>query len=308
MALICAITQVLAHAAVADNSDTGVRLVQFIHPGGEHEPDSEDARSWNTGAHKRKFIKLPGQYLTVPDGQSTASELVFWAEWEPSSQLIKTFAAPAHERPRFLYAPVLEPFRDNTPPLMNTDPFVYGDHFFYGICKQNTRKGPTQLQRLEKGSVILFGSGKSRRFILDTVFVVADYVDYTPENYREVLKDRVPPEYFTVSLDPIAYEMKVRGQSTMPFRLYIGATYHQPYEGMFSFFPCRPYSAGDEQGFARPVIRREGLITDNLTQGQRLNRISTADEMRELWSDVTRQILDQGLHLGVYAEIPRASN
>jgi hypothetical protein len=190
---------------------------------------------------------------------------------------------------------------------MNTDPFVFGDRFFYSICKQNNRKGPTALQRLARGSVVLFGSGQGRaRFVVDTVFVVADYVDWNLSNYREKLRDVVPPEYFHATLEPIAYEMRVRDLSpSQTFRLYVGATCDRPCEGMFSFFPCRPAADGQAQGFARPTLRRAGIVTDNLTQGQRLNPQPDVAAVRALWKDVARQVLDQGLHLGVHAELPR---
>ena len=140
---------------------------------------------------------------------------------------------------------------------------------------------------------------------MDTVFVVADYVDWTLSNYREKLKGVVPPEYFHSTLEPIAYEMQVRDLSpSQTFRLYLGATAEKPYEGMFSFFPCLPAKAGAARGFARPVLRRAEIITDNLTQGQRLNPQPDVAAVRALWKDVARQVLDQGLRLGVHADLP----
>ncbi|MBU1692650.1 MAG: hypothetical protein KKC51_01670 [Verrucomicrobia bacterium] len=282
-------------------------FVQFIHPGLEHEPDSEYGRSWNTEPHRRKFLKQPGRCLSALEGRPVDADLVFWGEFEPPSRLLKRYADPGRDEPRLLFAPELKAFGPSDPPLMNTDPFVFGGRFFYSICKQNNRRGPTALQRLARGSVILFGSGKGRsRFVLDTVFVVADYVDWNLSNYRERLKDVVPPEYFHVTLEPIAYEMKIRNMtSSQTFRLYLGATFDQPYEGMFSFFPCRPYREEDAGGFARPTLRRKGIITDNLTQGQRLNPMPGPEAVRELWVDTVRQVLEQGLYLGVHAELPR---
>ena len=285
-------------------------FVQFIHPGTEHEPDSKSGRSWNTGEHKRKFLKQPGRYLKALDGRPTLSDLVFWGEFEPPTRLLKTFADPGPDEPRYLFAPALRPFRPNDPPLMNTDPFVFGDRFFYSICKQNNKRGPTATQRLARGSVILFGSGQHRsQFVVDTVFVVADYVDWNLSNYRERLKDVVPPEYFHATLEPIAYEMKVRDLSpSQTFRLYFGATHEKPYEGMFSFFPCLPAQAGEAKGFARPILRRAGIVTDNLTQGQRMNPQPDVAAVRALWTDVARQVLDQGLCLGVQADLPKLAN
>ncbi len=249
----------------------------------------------------------PGRCLSAIDAQPAIADLVFWGEFEPPTRLLKSYPDPVPDGPQHLFAPAPVAFHPNDPPLMNTDPFVFGDRFFYSICKQNNRHGPTAMQRLARGSVILFGSGKHRsQFVVDTVFVVADYVDWNLSNYRERLKDVVPPEYFHSTLEPIAYEMKVRNLSpSQTFRLYIGATVEKPFEGMFSFFPCLPAKDGEAKGFARPSIRREGIITDNLTQGQRMNPMPDIADVRALWSDVARQILEQDLRLGVHADLPR---
>lgn len=282
-------------------------FVQFIHPGLEHVPDSATARSWNTDMHRRKFLQQPGRCLAALDATPIAADLGFWGEYEPPTRLLKPFANPVPDGPQFLFAPAPVPFHPHDPPLMNTDPFVFGDRFFYSICKQNNRRGPTAMQRLARGSVILFGSGKHRsQFVVDTVFVVADYVDWDLANFRERLQDVVPPEYFHSTLEPIAYEMKVRDLSpSQTFRLYIGATPDRPFEGMFSFFPCLPAKDGAARGFARPSIRRAGTITDNLTQGQRMNPQPDVASVRALWTDVARQVLGQGLHLGVHADLPK---
>jgi hypothetical protein len=282
-------------------------FVQFIHPGSEHEPDSTAGRSWNTEAHRRKFLAQPGRFLAALDAKPSAATLVFWGEYEPPTRLVKSYSNSVPDGPKFLFAPAPVAFHPNDPPLMNTDPFVFGDRFFYSICKQNNKRGPTAMQRLARGSVILFGSGQHRsQFAVDTVFVVADYIDWNLSNYRKRLAGAVPPEYFHSTLEPIAYEMKVRNLSpSQTFRLYVGATVEKPYAGMFSFFPCRPAKEGVDKGFARPVLRRAGIITDNLTQGQRMNPQPDVAAVKELWDDVARQVLDQGLALGVHANLPK---
>ena len=299
----------LPRAARAEPEDR-LCFVQFIHPGLEHEPDSAGGRSWNVEMHRRKFLQQSGRMLPALDAKPVAGKLTFWGEYEPPTRLVKTYAKPVPDGPRFLFAPVPVPFHPNDPPLMNTDPFVFGEHFFYSICKQNNKKGPTAMQRLARGSVILFGSGQHRtQFVVDTVFVVADYVDWNLSNFREKLKGAVPPEYFHATLEPIAYEMSVRDLSpSQTFRLYIGATVEQPVDGMFSFFPCRPAQDGEPNGFARPVLRRPGIVTDNLTQGQRMNPQPDAAAVRALWADVARQVLDQKLRLGVQADLPKLKN
>lgn len=285
-------------------------FVQFIHPGGEHQPNSAAGRSWNTGPHKRTFLRQAGRYLAALNAEPVEADLMFWCEYEQSATLMQTFTNPVPDGPQFLFAPAPVAFYPHDPPLMNTDPFVLGDRFFYSICKQNNRRGPTGLQRLARGSVILFGSGKYRsQFVVDTVFVVADYVDFNLTHYHATLKGVVPPEYFHATLEPVAYEQQFWNLSpSQTFRLYIGATPAQPVEGMFSFFPCQPVSDKEPQGFARPVLRRNGIITDNLTQGQRMNAQPDSASVQMLWHDVVRQILEQGFYLGVQAELPQLND
>ena len=53
----------------------------------------------------------------------------------------------------------------------------------YTDCKQDIEG----LRRLGRGSVIAFGSKKKSHWVLDTVFVVADYVDHTLWDYERLL-------------------------------------------------------------------------------------------------------------------------
>jgi hypothetical protein len=56
----------------------------------------------------------------------------------------------------------------------NTDPMVFGDAFYYSNCRQhNWRKPPnhpkpSEMQNLDLGSLILFGSMVGGEFVLDT--------------------------------------------------------------------------------------------------------------------------------------------
>jgi hypothetical protein len=40
-------------------------FIQFMHAGKEHQPDTERTKYWNTGDHKRKFVKNAGIYLST---------------------------------------------------------------------------------------------------------------------------------------------------------------------------------------------------------------------------------------------------
>lgn len=61
-------------------------FVQFIHPGGEHRPDGDGHKEWNTGPHRRKFLTSRGRFLQA--GEIRADDLVFWGEWEHDEGLL----------------------------------------------------------------------------------------------------------------------------------------------------------------------------------------------------------------------------
>jgi hypothetical protein len=279
-------------------------FVQFIHPGGEHEPDDGERKEWNRGNHKRKFLWQNGTY--VANGKTEKGDIMFWGEWEPESVVERKIDDPIPRGPRFICKPyyVVPESYDG---LQNTDPFVFGQQFLYTWCQQRTKKSATQLRYLSKGSVILFGSCEDKAFVLDTVFVVDRGIDHTRADYLGVLAD-ISQEYKEVTIFPWYRVLSTEGKSCAvvgsveSWRLYFGATYDKPVHGMYSFFPCQPYDASS-RGFARPKISLSGTITDNLRQGKRYEQ-PTLDAMKLLWEKITEQVREQGLALGAYAEMP----
>lgn len=304
----------MAHKTLAGQRDDELCFVQFMHPGQEHRPDHECYKTWNRDLHRRKFLVNPGR--CIRQRKARKGELVFWAEWEPESEVACRVARPLPQYPRFVYRPcyvVPESYKG----LQNTDPFVFGG-FFYGNCRQHKNDKPTRLSNLAPGSVILFGSCLGGTFVLDTLFVVRDSVLYNCAHYSSVPKERIPDGYREVVLDPLCLSGRSRGEGCVPqkgrqYRLYFGATYEERYEGMFSFFPCVPHAKACES-FKRPVIEMPDLITPTLRMGFRLNYVLTPARIYNLWERVVRQVLRQRrtdpvgpnhkLWLGIEAEMP----
>lgn len=235
--------------------DDRLCFVQFLHPGGEHQPDAGRVRTWNRNDHRRKFLRSPGRYLGANGPQD--GRIVFWGEWEPESVAIAEVEEPLPDGPRWVYEPYFVPPEGASDEAeyggrQNTDPFVFGRRFLYTGCLQHKQGRPTQLRNLTRGSVILFGSCRSgSRFVVDTVFVVADHIDHTKLDHRDRLRGRVPPTYEAVTLAPWYANTD---EPARIHRLYIGATYDETVEGMFSFVPCLP-NALAPKGFARPTVR-----------------------------------------------------
>jgi len=277
--------------------DDSVCFVQFLHPGGEHGPDDGLLKRWNDGPHRRKFLIGQGQYLQ--GGVPIEEEVVFWGEWEAPSE-VRPISAPPHDGPNWLHRPFLE-LPTSYRGLQNTDPFVFGDQFHYTGCLQHTKFGPTQLRNMSRGSVILFGSCLHRStFVVDTVFGVADFVDHSLRDYRDKLQGRISDMYDRVTIAPW-YANTV--QRDKVHRLYFGATFDNPVDGMFSFVPCRPTDEA-ARGFARPDVFIPGLITPSQTQNKKLRRVGSSAELKPWWEEVVRQVEGQGLSLGTRIMLP----
>lgn len=276
-------------------------FVQFSHPGREHEPDRNGGKAWNTwdSSHARKFMQLRGQWIEG-GGTTRSGDLRAWGEWEPESDLIRELNQPYQNwlYPRYLWHPYYVP-RDDYQRLHNTDPFIFGERFLYSNCGQPSKPG---LTHLGKGSVIAFGSGRKiegeRRWMLDTVFVVADYVDYGAPEARLVLADLGPEAFLSATASPIV------DNEDASFRLYMGATPSDPVDGMFSFFPAMPTDG--HAGFPRPPVDlpRDYFNPRSWQAPKGLWRERTSEELRGLWQCLVDQVREAGLVLGTYAELP----
>ena len=280
------------------------RFVQFPHPGGEHCPDYGDWKEWNPtrkpngreNPHSRKFLQTNGAWLE--SGEVREGNLWAWGEWEPESRVLRRFTPSGAGMPRYLWEPTWLP-KENYRGLHNTDPFIFGG-FYYTDCKQQSFEG---LKRLGSGSVIVFGSRKKPHWVVDTVFVVADYVDHSTEDYELFLTGQVPQCYQEVTL---ALTCKV-DEPPIKRRCYRGATWDEPIDGMFSFFPCVP--AARNTSFARPHLKLSSEhFTPNLSQGVKGCAMGASpldkSTVNELWHSIAEQVLAQGLMLGVAATCP----
>ena len=276
-------------------------FVQFIHPGGEHTPDDNgNIKNWNKGKHKRKFVKNFGKYLSLKGDkrQEQIGDIIFWCQWEPESKIIKKIISPIHNGPKYIHFPYYV-LPKNYKRLQGTDPFVFGEQFHYTVCQQDKGKTPTALRYLEKGSVILFGSCINRdSFVIDTVFVVDHWIEYSKKTYKDILKNNIPNVYSDVTISPLCQKTK----KDISYRVYFGATYNKPINGMFSFFPCCPYD-NKSKGFACPTIEIKNVITNNLLRGKKLNPQNNIKDVKKLWDEVIKQVKKQKLMLGVYTQL-----
>ena len=124
------------------------------------EKKTSGIRKWNElPSHKRKFLLCKGTYVDK-DWKAKKSLLTFWGEWEAQSYF-KSTSLKKGISPQFIHKPFLDDsysgLRKN-----NTDPFVFGDNFWYTNCKQ--RKG-SFTTRLDNLSMIFFWHWKKKWFL-----------------------------------------------------------------------------------------------------------------------------------------------
>lgn len=272
-----------------------VLAVQLNHPGAE-KPfrmgkgygyyARKIIREWNGDkSHYRKFIRQSGEYITAIGEQPTKDELLFWGEWEGNSY----FESLNRYNPNGIHQPFHSlHIRDH----QNTDPYVFGRNFLYSVCKQRGR-----LTQLEKGSVVLFGSSFKNGFALDTVFVVGAYesvhevafnqASNYSKTFREATLERLDDTY-------------IRPNPASSLRLYRGMMYSENQE-IFCYSPCKPLNQDTKLGFSRAIFPYVDLggfrFSPNPTGVKILN--SEIDTVEQIWKFITKQVLEQGFHLGV---------
>ncbi|WP_047446974.1 hypothetical protein [Alistipes sp. ZOR0009] len=362
-------------------------FIQFLHGGDEHKPETQDYISWNYLEHKRKFIKIQGEYISnyYNQPEKKVAELNLWCEWEPQSVVIKEFECSQSKLfPKYLFNPYFDlsasltkhidysfsekvikklislgipdsiinnmrnivkdgEFYDSekqTPKRLslkkfeyafknitnvsnvfskykeqilnasknyynrqNTDPFIFGENFNYFVCRQNSKKSFTKLTELKAGDVILFGSNKNKcDFILDTVFVVSDKppIIYCPTNFEHTVKKEISDEYYNISfVSAFSKFLNIQriSQPNKGFKLYFGATYDNPINGMFSFTPVMLHEKNSKRGFKRPKIKIEDHIKDRLNTNFFATALNDSEKTKKLWEETVKQVLTDGQKL-----------
>ncbi len=289
-------------------------IIQFSHNGKElnisrRSPKNGlayrfDNQTSNTGCrfsnnereHKRKFIKNEGWYLenigNTLNPQPKKADLYFWGEWEPQSKFELTGNSFYDKTlPHAVHFPC---FSTRGIGRHNTDPFVFGDHFYYTNCKQ---KSYPLLRNLLGNSIIIFGSEIDNGFVIDTIFVVANsetVANYHthPTNYPAILRQA------TIDLN---------GGLANWNRLYTGRMYdfkslyseQKPYT--FCFFLCKTDCG--KHGFERPIIDWQRFNLKKPGAGTVLKEIDYGSEI-DFWHDLVAELIKQGFSLGIKLVMP----
>ncbi|MFC2080855.1 hypothetical protein ACFLR8_01430 [Bacteroidota bacterium] len=256
-------------------------------------------RFWNNEpSHKRKYIKSKGWYLENTGNSFNPipkkGELCFWGEWEPQSRFELT-GNRFSNKPSLPHAQHYPMFSIRGIGGHNTDPFVFGEHFYYTNCKQNSY---SFLRTINNDSIIIYGSERDRRdFVIDTVFVVGtselmqDYHQH-PTNFPLTLRQA------TIDLNGgLPNYMRLYQGKMYDFNLYYSE--EKPYT--FCFVPCK--TDCDALGFERPVIDWQRLNLKTPGAGTATKSIDYNSE-NDFWHDLVAELIKQGFSLGIKLEMP----
>lgn len=302
-------------------------IIEFTHPGLEYRPNRrcnsanadfcsadvnsprhKGVRQWNElNGHRRKFMHCRAQYLNRLDQRPQSGLVSFWGEWEAQSWMEELDSPEECVRPRFVHYPFLDDSYQGAK-RHNTDPFVFGNHFWYTNCKQ--RPGGVA-SRLEQGSVILFGTEFQEGFRLDTVFVVGQ--SWRQEEIPAEIIEVAPPQLRATNF---CHNDLCRDPEMRHLRFYSGQSYVED-QGFFSFVPCKASETG-------PCIHDRILLSPwqsfNLTKKPGAKAICARlfrEEMKEqgvdslpedrcmsYWQEVANYCIGQGYQLATQIEIP----
>lgn len=323
------------------------KIILFYHPGAEARPNQIDPsgreffKEWNyltenqegklCGDHCRNFIKSRGEYVDS-SGQKHSGDLAFWGEWEPEARVVEKYGE--YDCPTRLVEPIACNPTNCRP--QNTDPFVFGEYFRYSNCKQNSQMCGN-LKRLQKGDMILFGSGShtTRIFSLDTVFVVDEgKIPFTRASDLSKIPDFDVYNHYVLKWTGLPNRA---GLVYYPGKTFDPANPDEP----FSFSPAKLYGAncafgkisflldGQTQGiktiegadvrifgeFIRkygeqnvwkeiPNKKRETLWKDFLKARRIQIPSSSPCDVQNVWKEIRNKVLGQGCVLGVHFDLP----
>ena len=277
--------------------------VQLNHPGKQkrfslkngYSEDIKDriVRNWNDDkTHYRKFIENPGWYLSDFGKDKFSNSLLFWGEWEGPSYY-ENFKNKSKLSPNGLHKPF---YSEENKGRQNTDPFVYGENFYYAVCKQRGR-----MSNLLEDSLILFGSAYKEHFVLDTVFVVKS--SKLAQNVIENIKS-YSSIYQSVTINQIKNTYNSKNSIN---RLYSSKTWYDNPE-FFSFIPCRLKDGKNEFGFERLKIKYNRIL-NNLCFSDNPMAVKYFSKGNEkttklLWDFILNSAINQGFKIGVKFKEP----
>jgi hypothetical protein len=273
--------------------------VQLKHPGhqkpfyatqendGYSVSSNSIIRLWNNDdIHYRKFMRVNGHYIN-PNNELIQEDLLLWGEWEGTS-----IFSPLNNNNQMMPNGIHQPYHELKSPYQNTDPYIFGNNFYYAICKQRGK-----VCNLSSGSLILFGSAYKDFFALDTVFVVGSSYSVQETlvnsmNLSSIYKAQTIDRLIQVFYTPNNFKNK----------LYLSQAWESK-SSYFSFVPCKPYM-DNQSGFERVRISYQLIeqLSKNPTNTKYLG--DTIENCKDIWTTIHSEVIRQGFKIGVKFQEP----
>ncbi len=229
---------------------------------------------WNISEnHNRKFLfSDSADYLDKDGNLYKGKSIYFLGEFECCSEVRVN---PTTSRYKYIHTPFFTDL-DYLPEVLNTDPFVFGDRFYYGCCKMDN----AIKWNLDVGDIIIFGSytkNNNTQIIVDTVMVLG----------RKICRKDNPYSMF-----PSAYYDATLSKLPIDRPLWEGRMITD-YPECFSFVPCRT-----DENFPLPIITILGYV------GAQNIKPMEVHDIESVYRDIKRQLFEQGFYLGVKIDMP----
>ena len=291
-------------------------IIEFSHPGKEYIPFKQKndpnvefndkfrnsgKRKWNNlPNHKRKFIKSCGDFVAPNNNLHQNKLLTFWGEWEAESYFERI---NSKNSPQFVHVPFLDSGY-NGPTKHNTDPFVFGERFWFTNCKQDRMKF---LRSLSKNTIILFGTEDKFGFKLDTVFVINEKFSYSQiQSKIETFSKQLRKTNFCCN-DMVFDENKSH------YSYYTGKNYIDD-DRLFSFSPAKVFNENKINGHERVFLNVKEFGLQKVGAGsvctrlflEKINNDNLDDNfLYEYWKKIVEECFLQGFVLGFNFKLPK---
>ena len=284
------------------------RVVILPHPSVERSPrDGSADCPWPTAEaeHARKFLETSGRWLTSVDGTPSRGSLKIWCEYEAPST-VASIHRETSQHPTWAHRIDVSALRTVASAgasrrHLNTDPWVRDPGFIWSVCRHFTPKKNLRaaVARLRAGDIVLFGSSREGRWLLDTVLVAAGPPIRCKQAHAAI------PSLGAAYRECVSEPLSVL---RLPLAIVRG-TAHGAHHGAFSFVPSLPSAA--RISFARIDIT--AIVTQIRLHGGRPASAGNARALAsgtypggnsQIWSELAQMTLDAGLVLGVSFEHP----
>lgn len=271
---------------------------------------------WNmSGLHRRKLLEShDASVIDASHIKSKDCKITFVGEWECCSEHRPNSKYKTGSKD--IYKDIHSPFLtvlDSHPQVLNTDPFVFGDYFYYVCCKVRDDMKP--------GDIVIIGTFKKDNpyeFIVDTVMVLLGNYEI-----KENEDKYFPYAYYNVTLSKILPNKKVwigkmydnrKHNRNYLEHIYqdLENSYNEIYnknQKLFSFVPCKRLIEDPNNTqivTSLPVItvkNSKGDVLKGARNGSHIE-VSSASEMKDIFDDIVRQVQTNGFELGVYMPMP----